>query len=769
MRFVRLSLPLLCAATFLTGCGFTADTIAPVAPSSKGVHGKIMGGQQPVVGATVSVYALGVGGADAALLASTTSDQYGNFAFNTGQGNDYTCPAGPLQPEVGGGAKAKGPGTQAAKVEPKMIPGKLSFPEGRPNLTAKARPKVLPDLTVSYVYVTASGGDSGSGLNSSILLAAGMGACPDALNEAVEINEVSTVVFANAMENYSLGGGTDYYSQGSSYEAIAAMDVADTNTIQTFVDLSTGLVQPNVVSTAPGGTSITIEAAKIYSLANTIGSCVNSADDPENSMPSMACQNLYNSVADAGITNTLDAAVDISYSPFANVATLWGLGSAEPPFPGGLTAAPNDWTLGISYTTSTMGLGLFPAGDGSPTGTNIDIDSNGRVWFPSNKINASGVGYFDPTETAFNGPFGGAYVLQPQYVALNDQYQTAIVTDFASNNLVFVDTTPGGMNMANFLDYSDMLGGTYPTASGPIFINSDNSFDFAYTDSDGGYDFIYVNSTLTGGGQVGSFVQPPTGMTLNTTLGNDPNDPSDPIAVAATSGPSTLCSLEVAGDTTTQGSLQGALSTGTSPCTSGGAATGPVYFVDSGSEVQDEITVATTANEICSALADQCATVSVEPVGGGPSVNLVNLPVGVAFDGGDEVWLANSGNGSIAVIGGTSNPDTYTGVSDRPYLHNAANGGTMSAPAGIAIDSAGDIWVSNATCANPMDTTCSFTLSEVLGAAYPTITPLANQADQFQGLEPYVGASARGVATRKMLLRKSTSTAKVILGKGGSE
>ena len=60
----------------------------------------------------------------------------------------------------------------------------------------------------------------------------------------------------------------------------------------------------------------------------------------------------------------------------------------------------------------------------------------------------------------------------------------------------------------------------------------------------------------------------------------------------------------------------------------------------------------------------------------------------------------------------------------------------MTAPVGIAIDRAGNIWTSNANCTSTSDTTCIYTLSEVFGAASPTYTPLSLQADRLQGTEP---------------------------------
>ena len=766
MRLHRTYLLLFSAATFLTGCGFTADTVAPVAPTSKSIRGRIMGGQQPVAGSIVTVYALGTGGGDAEALASTTTQSDGSFAFNTTPDNSYTCPAGPIVSAAE--TKAARVAARGRRIEPTSSKDKITATGTTFAAKAHARPRALPDLTQSYVYVTAAGGDSGGGANSSILLAAGLGACADAQNETVEINEVSTVVFASAMENYGYAGGGDYNTSGSSNEAIAAMDLADTNTVQTFVDLSSGLVKPNVVSTEPGGTSITIEAAKIYTLANIIASCVNSADDvsdPANPNPSGACQNLYAELASTA-TNTLDAASQIAYAPYYNVAGLFDLATPESPFSGGLAAAPNDWTIGISYATNAMGLGLFAAADGNPTSSNIDIDSSGRVWFPSNKSGATGVGYFDPSEVAFNGPFGGTYLAQPQYVALDDPSQTAYVTDLRSNNVIGVDTTPGGTNavIVTLLNLSDGFDGPQTPLTGPLLVNSDGTIDLAYTDTDGGHDLVYFDPVSLTGGFRGSFAQAATGLTLNTTLGYDPDDPGNPIAIAATSGTSTACSLEVGGYVD-QGTLPSPLSTTVNPCVSGGAATGPVLPDSNMHQVQEALTTATTANEVCSLVnRGECFTPRVIPAGGTTAtVALANRPMGVAFDGFDQVWLANAGDASIAVFSGFDSTDNYYQLSDRTYTHDQNNGSTMVSPTGIAIDEAGNIWVSNATCVSTTDTSCSFTLSEVLGAAYSTITPLSNQANQLQATQPQV--AARAGRLRKKGLKNDASKAKVALGR----
>ena len=99
-----------------------------------------------------------------------------------------------------------------------------------------------------------------------------------------------------------------------------------------------------------------------------------------------------------GPSDTLQAAVQMALHPTSNVSALYSLITATPnfrftPF---LTAAPNDWTIGVSYTTSALGLGV-----NTGTLSTLDIDASGRVWFPSNAAGKVGAAYFDPAKHEF--------------------------------------------------------------------------------------------------------------------------------------------------------------------------------------------------------------------------------------------------------------------------------------------------------------------------------------------------------------------------------
>jgi hypothetical protein len=593
--------------------------------------------------------------------------------------------------------------------------------EGTNRAFPSAHPEVLPDPSQLYTYIGATGGNAGGGVNSSIALVTSLGSCIDGQSEVVEINEVTTAVFAAAIEGLELRGydPSDPLTEN-------ALENALTGTFQTIIDLPTGTVKPNTVSTT-GGTSITIDAAKIYSLANTIASCVNSSDGLSGTtpIPSSACQTLF---ADSTITiagspnpplNTLQAAAYIEYQPYVAVKALYNLAGAEAPFTG-LSVAPNDWTIGISYSTPTMGLGIFPNASGQPTSSNIDIDRFGRVWFPSNKSGASGIGYFDPTEAAFNGPFGNADLIDPQYIALDGVNQVVWATDSSNAAVVELSTAVGSEGALQFEGtYLDALNGGVPHSTGPIAINYDQSLVLNYDATDGSINQVAFGGDGTPHVTVSSspFFRQPTGLALNVAGAVDPTNLTAPVGVSASSD-GTACDLEETG--TIFGDF--AFVTKSVPCTSGGAATGLILPIGQ----QDTVGMFTTLNSFCSALLQACSTLS-----------LLNAPQGVAFDGNNQVWFANSANGSIFTLAGSTTTASYSFTSNVDYLHGGT-GGTMIKPVGLAIDRTGNVWTSNATCTSTTDTTCVYTLSELLGNAAATITPLSDQAMGMQGSTPAI-------------------------------
>ncbi len=668
MQARRLGYPSLAfaAAAALTGCGSQTVPSPIQSPAvAARVTGQVYGGQQPVIGATVTVWATGADGygTSSTPLASVTTDANGAFSFPAGA---YTCPYA-NQP----------------------------------------------------VYLTASGGNAGAGANSAIMLAAGLGSCSAARSAIVNLNEVTTVATAFALGQFftpTLGGppSSDFFAGHATGAGVfhAGLVLANTATIPLLVDLPSGTAHATL--TGAGGAVTTIDAAKIYSMANTLAACVNSV-----SASGTACSTLFSLTTPPGgataPSDTLQAAVQMALFPYQNVTALYNLASPQPPFTG-LPQPPNDWTVGVSYTTPTLGLGISATFAGLPTSSNIDIDATGRVWFPSNKPGASGLAYFDPATGAFSGPFAGASLTAPQYLSI-DQGGTVWATDQASGNLAGVSSTnPGGTPL------TVSIPGAY---GGPVTTDFDNTLFFtaeAPAQASQLFSLDPGRSTTTA---VTTFTQHPTGLIAEDTYAPYRN------LLAATMAPSSACAQESLGQFTygstawSPGEIM--VQTTASPCVTGGIAL-DLYETDS-------LSTSPSANQLCSAFDMICFT---------PVVPL-SAPQGIATDGANSRWIANSGNGSISTLFGldTDNPDSgydYLPSSPVAYLHDASHGGTMSTPFGIAIDRSGNVWVSNAGCVTAAAAPCattSFTLSELVGAAAPAITPLSLQeGTASEGTEP---------------------------------
>ena len=638
----------------LTGCALSDNQPVSADVSGSAMQGSVYGGQQPVSGATVALFAVGTSGYGAGatqLGSSVTTDANGNFNFPAGS---YTCP----------------------------------FPN-------------------TPVYLTAKGGNAGYTTNANIMLAAGIGPCSGAASVSLNLNEISTVATAFALSHFfttTLGASsTDAFggtaAGGGTYNA--GLMMANTYTIPAVLSIPSGTALPSTAT-------VTREAAKLNTLANIIAACVNSGGGAAGS--STACGTLFTNTTPPATsanpnptapTDTLQAAVQMALYPYQNVATLFNLPPATSPFVG-LSTRPNDFTLGISYTATNLGLGINSAAAMGGS-SNIDIDASGRIWFPSNSATAHGLADFDPTTGTFNGPYATT-LTQPQYVTV-DNVGNIFGTDLSAPKIAGVATSNPGGTVTLFQQGAG-------TTVGPIGATSNatvsNALVYAVTASNGAA-ALWIEQGGNQGAAI-SYTYPPTGVAPY----NYANPNSYYEVESATNGTSSPCLFE--GPYTYQGQNYGnqtqATTTG-SPCVSGGVAQ-----VD---EVGNEsVSVASTVNQLCSYNYAQCFAPVVP----------VNVPEGIAIDGDSNLWIANSGNASISTLkysGGTHTNADYQLTSPVAYVHNTSNGGTVVKPYGIAIDNSGNVWVSNAGCVSTTGTACapgSFVLSELIGAGAPTVTPV---------------------------------------------
>ena len=315
------------SSSFLSGCSGITSFVpsgTPVASSLGAIRGSIHGGEEPIVGSHVYLYAAttgGYGGASRSLLTAvpgeTASDGTNYYTTTAADGSfsltgEYSCT----------------PGTQ--------------------------------------VYVYAVGGNPGAGINSAAGEMAILGQCPESRTLAdavpyVTVNELSTIAAAYSFASFAVDP-TDV-SASASLQARSNLANAFLNATN-LVDLASG----TVLTTTPNGSHGVVPGSEINTLANVLAACVNSS-----SATSSTCTTLFANTPAVGTgtlpTDTAAAAINIAHNPGTNVGTLFNLTVPDAPFQPQLARVPNDWTVALTFS----GGGLAP----NPS---LAVDAYGDVW-----------------------------------------------------------------------------------------------------------------------------------------------------------------------------------------------------------------------------------------------------------------------------------------------------------------------------------------------------------------------------------------------------
>ena len=295
-KTIRGTFASLCSTVALIALSGCAASISPIQDSVEvgGMHGTVMGGQQPVGFSSIQIYAVGTTGygspATPLLNRPVTTDQYGNFNLT----GTFTCPS---------------PSTQ--------------------------------------VYMAVTGGNPGlpAGTNNQAIAIVGMlGPCGNlGPNTSLYVNELTTVAAAYAMAPFTT--------------SISAIGTSATNYtgITNAVTTSSSLVSANT-GAAPGTIPAiaTVPKAEIYTLGDILSSCVNSNGS---TAPGSPCGNLFTYATPPGGTPPTDifsAAVDIALNPGHNVGSLFTLSHAIGPYQPTLSSAPADWSIAINYTSTNF-------------------------------------------------------------------------------------------------------------------------------------------------------------------------------------------------------------------------------------------------------------------------------------------------------------------------------------------------------------------------------------------------------------------------------
>jgi len=334
---------LLAGALALSGCG-----TAPVTSAVKTlkITGAVHGGQQPVTGSTLQLYAVGTAGDGSAatpliLTTATTSD--------------------------GSGSATDGNANAANSLN--------TLPAGSFTLTSQY---VCPPQGAE-VYLVSKGGNPGlaAGTNNPALaMMAALGPCSGLTPTTyIFIDELTTVGSVAALYPYM----TSYAAIGSGTGDATALANAFAK-VNEYTNTSTGAV--------PGPTlpaSTYASSTEIDTLADVIAQCINSAG---NTGSTSACATLFAYTPNGGTTptDTIGAVINILQNPNQNVCPIWQMTPATGPYMPTLSACPANWNLPISpWAVSVSGASSVYEGATSQYTATVTGTTNQSVnWLVNN-------------------------------------------------------------------------------------------------------------------------------------------------------------------------------------------------------------------------------------------------------------------------------------------------------------------------------------------------------------------------------------------------
>ena len=384
--------------------------------------------------------------------------------------------------------------------------------------------------------------------------------------------------------------------------------------------------------------------------------------------------------------------LQIAKNPGTNVAALYTLSSATAPFQPSLSAAPNDFSLGITFNA-----GLSYPGP-------IAIDNSGDVYV-ANCPTCNGVAGtdsvmgFTPAGVARTGTAFTANIHKPTAIAL-DRYNSVWVTEAASGTAASQVTRLANDGSAVQSGFPVTLNGT----PGGIALVENSPAAAFITDS--------TNSRLT--------VVNSDGTTL---AGINTNTLANPTAIAAdglenlyiiSNGSTNIVKYTPIYDRSQQygtltptnnGTLSGNFTTLTGATAGVSAPSG--LAIDGGAHVW---TVNTGTTKSVSELFGVTGAATSSATG----YTGINTANSISIDGAGTAWIANcrsgcTGSGSTAADNivhlsatGTSLTTTSDGYQNASLAH----------PTGSAIDASGNLWITNTSGAS---------ITELVGVAVPVI------------------------------------------------
>ena len=280
------------SALALVGCA--TNSPVPASQTANGMSGSVYGGQQPIVGGSIQLYAVGSSGDGSAatplLSTPVVSDSAGLFTIS----GLYTCPS-----------------------------------------------------SSALVYITATGGNPSPGItNPQIALMAALGPCGSLNNSTfININEITTVAAVYGLASFMSSAS----AVGSSPAHAAALTSAFLYAGY-FADTSTGNTPGTNV---PANDSVPV--TQIDTIADILGACINSAGGV--SGDGSLCGNFFSLTLPQGHvapTDSIAALLNLANNPTLNTAALYNLMPPAPPYQPTQTIVPPDFSLHLLASSLFM-------------------------------------------------------------------------------------------------------------------------------------------------------------------------------------------------------------------------------------------------------------------------------------------------------------------------------------------------------------------------------------------------------------------------------
>ncbi|HEV2578008.1 MAG TPA: hypothetical protein VGU25_12430 [Acidobacteriaceae bacterium] len=679
-------------ASLLAGCSanFAPSAIAPGSDSKTpigNITGAVHGGNFPVTGSQIYLFATGTGGYKTASTSLITKGAPGvtcNNKYATWNGTAYPALAGACYVTTDANGSFS-------------LGGEYSCTAGQ------------------QVYLVALGGNPGlsSGTNNNyIVQMVGMGECPAAGNMAAKVpyldmDEMTTVAFAYAMAPFAKDEfdiATDNTTAGAT-----AIRIAMANSTN-IVDIGRGTVPG---ATLTGGSIGSTPVSKLTLLADILATCVNTSgtlnSGNANKPVYQPCYSLLNNTVQgfntftegtglASSGDTAQAMIYLAQNPANNVGSIFNLLPTTPVWTAS-QLTPSDWTLSIAYKNV---VSSHPG--------NIAFDSNGNAWVS------------DRNSLAADGSNGGAVVeITPAGVVTRF---TNLNNGSANGSIYALAVDPSNVIWA--LDYTnsqiyrlDETGKWLSTISGNQ-LNNPNAISF---NSNGSALVLNAGNSSISRFSASGVAQ--TAATYNQSGADGYGSIGTPEAIAVdTNGNAFLAEnggCACVGILANNGTTEVAYDDYSGKVNSASAiamdSSNHAWQAQANNTIVENATYASGSyqnydlnffNKIptLSGYYFNLTNFFGLPIAASPTTlsnGGLNNPVALAFDGAGNLWAANSGASTVSGFNGTT-----------ALASNGFQTGSTGATYGVATDPAGDLWTVNG----------DGSVSEILGIAAPTVTPV---------------------------------------------